>query len=190
MNQNQTIIQSDPSCSVRTGHISDVTVGSDFLLGDNMEGYCQCGCGEKTPIAIRNVHSRGIVKGKPIKYINHHGGRGKHWKQRVGRGRIRRYVLKIERIIGKKLPPKAVIHHRDKNRKNDDNKNLVVCESMGYHLFIHARERAYYACGDPHLRKCCICQEYDDPKSMNYRNFHTECSYRKKINMLMNEKYY
>lgn len=36
MNQNQTIIQSDPSRAVRPGHISDVTVGSDFLLGDIM----------------------------------------------------------------------------------------------------------------------------------------------------------
>lgn len=35
-------------------------------------GLCQCGCGEKTPIATRNRTHGGFVKGKPIRYIRGH----------------------------------------------------------------------------------------------------------------------
>lgn len=35
-------------------------------------GYCQCGCGQLAPIATRNRHERGQVKGQPMRYIPHH----------------------------------------------------------------------------------------------------------------------
>ena len=38
-------------------------------------GYCQCGCGQKAPIAPRNIVSQGIKKGEPYKYIHGHNGR-------------------------------------------------------------------------------------------------------------------
>lgn len=37
-------------------------------------GYCHCGCGQKTNIAKRNFHSRGIVKGEPWRYAPGHTG--------------------------------------------------------------------------------------------------------------------
>lgn len=37
--------------------------------------YCQCGCGQKAPIAPRNIVSQGIKKGEPYKYIHGHNGR-------------------------------------------------------------------------------------------------------------------
>lgn len=35
-------------------------------------GYCECGCGEKTPIATGNVKARGYVKGQPKRFIPGH----------------------------------------------------------------------------------------------------------------------
>lgn len=38
-------------------------------------GYCQCGCGEKAPIAQKTKSALGHRKGEPIRFINHHHGR-------------------------------------------------------------------------------------------------------------------
>lgn len=37
-------------------------------------GYCQCGCGQKAPLAPRTIESKGWVKGQPLKYIYRHYG--------------------------------------------------------------------------------------------------------------------
>jgi len=51
--------------------------GPDFLLEDcQMEipyGYCQCGCGAMTQIALRTRNKRGMIKGQPVRYIKGHG---------------------------------------------------------------------------------------------------------------------
>ncbi len=43
-------------------------------------GFCQCGCGQKTKLALWNSDRLGWVKGQPIAYINNH-----HWR---GRSRV------------------------------------------------------------------------------------------------------
>lgn len=35
-------------------------------------GLCQCGCGEATPIATQNRRERGIVAGRPTRYVQSH----------------------------------------------------------------------------------------------------------------------
>ena len=37
------------------------------------EGYCQCGCGQKTPLAKRTDPRFGHIKGQPTKYLVGHG---------------------------------------------------------------------------------------------------------------------
>jgi hypothetical protein len=37
-------------------------------------GYCQCGCGQRTSIAKRNFHDKGIAKGQPMRFMPGHGG--------------------------------------------------------------------------------------------------------------------
>lgn len=50
-------------------------------------GYCQCGCGHKTPIARCNNASRGWVKGMPMQYVHGHNCAPaiiepiKHWSE-------------------------------------------------------------------------------------------------------------
>jgi hypothetical protein len=36
------------------------------------DGYCRCGCGQKTRNAIKTSTQRGWIKGRPISYINGH----------------------------------------------------------------------------------------------------------------------
>lgn len=116
---------------------------------------CKCGCGENVSI------------GK--KYIHGHNVRIKHpkWKNGESRGYARnRYRIIIEKVLGEPLPEKAVIHHTDHRYLNNNKDNLVICEDNVYHLFLHMRERAYNACGNPSWRRCHICKKYDDPNNM------------------------
>lgn len=39
------------------------------------KGYCECGCGRKTPIAWRNDITRGAIKGEPRRFVRGHGNR-------------------------------------------------------------------------------------------------------------------
>ncbi len=43
--------------------------------GPNPSGLCQCGCGERTPLAPHNSARLGWVAGTPIRYIHNHHGR-------------------------------------------------------------------------------------------------------------------
>lgn len=38
-------------------------------------GFCHCGCGERTRLADRNYHKRGIVKDEPQRFIHGHHSR-------------------------------------------------------------------------------------------------------------------
>jgi hypothetical protein len=79
----------------------------------------------------------------------------------------RGHVAVAEAALGKKLPPKAVVHHVDKNRSNNKPTNLVVCPDSSYHKLIHQRDDAYNACGNANWFKCWLCKTYDDPANMS-----------------------
>lgn len=50
---------------------------------DTPHGFCGCGCGNKTPLANRNVYRRGHVKGGPIPMLHGHNRRVKPPHYRV-----------------------------------------------------------------------------------------------------------
>lgn len=72
----------------------------------------------------------------------------------------------VEKILGRILNSKVIIHHIDKDGWNNSNNNLVVCPDQAYHKLLHKREDALIACGNPNWRKCSFCKLYDDPKAM------------------------
>lgn len=114
------------------------------------------------------------------------GSAGEGWKQcgyiiHGSNGiRIPEHRLIAERVLGKSLPPGAVIHHVDENRSNNRPSNLVICPSNKYHRLIHQRMNAYAACGNSNWRKCPYCGSYDDPENMRQeksgRCVHRKCS--------------
>jgi len=149
-------------------------------------GYCQCGCGQKAPLAKQSANRFGHIKGAPVKYIAGHnarmqpiGDKSRLWKGGVtvnNEGRkmvyapqharanankcVPNYFLVVERATGKPIPKTAVVHHVNGNTSDDSNSNLVVCESDAYHRLLHQRERALRACGNANWRKCQICGHY------------------------------
>ena len=87
-------------------------------------------------------------------------------------GNVRKHSVIAEKALGHKLPEGAVVHHIDGNRANNANTNLLICPNEAYHNLIHIRTRAMEESGNPNLRKCAYCRQYDDPATMTKRGKH------------------
>lgn len=83
-----------------------------------------------------------------------------------------KHVLIAERALGRRMPKGCEVHHVDENPSNNIPVNLVICPSGAYHKLLHARTRAYDACGNANWRRCWICKVYDD--CSNLRNYGRE----------------
>jgi len=101
------------------------------------------------------------------------------------RGYVREHILIAERALGKPLPDGVVVHHHDRDGKNNGDGNLVICPDQAYHLLIHARMRALEQSGNANWKRCVWCKKYDDPALMSVRNiaardnpehYHAECN--------------
>ena len=145
-------------------------------------GDCACGCGGKTRISNENDASKKWVKGRALKFIRPHKSNAGRRISRNGRyfiihatehpkadksGYVLEHIVIAEKILGKPLPLKAVIHHANGDGFDNTPSNLVICENPSYHSFIDQRRRAYEACGHPHWRKCNYCKKYDDPQNLH-----------------------
>lgn len=153
------------------------------------KGLCQCGCGNKSPIASATQTSKGWTKGEPKRFISGHNkkrhqnfdlsSKGKFRSRygyiyskcpnhpRAGRlGYVLEHILVAEQSLGRLLVGDEVVHH--KNGKRDDNRpeNLEVLESTSAHQKLHWTEKALRECGNAHWRKCQFCHNYDDPAVM------------------------
>jgi len=152
-------------------------------------GYCHCGCGEKTTICLHDSIVNDYVKGKPVRFIAGHQSRGKNNPKWIG-GRVKRsdgyiyifspghhrtginnyameHILVVEKALGKPFSSKHEVHHVDGIRYHNFNKNLVLCEDVAYHRLLHKRERALKACGHADWKKCVFCGKWDDIKNMS-----------------------
>lgn len=99
------------------------------------KGYCQQ--------HYDSVHKHGreylILAPKGSGYINKDG----YMEYNFGGEKSLEHIILAEKALGRKLPPKAVVHHM--NGVKDDNFtpfNLVICPDQTYHMLLHARERA------------------------------------------------
>ena len=73
----------------------------------------------------------------------------------VGGRDVSEHRLVVERVLGRTLPTKVHIHHVDENRKNNSNRNLVVCEDIAYHKLLHFRASLIKAGANPNTERVC-----------------------------------
>jgi hypothetical protein len=139
-----------------------------FKKGKTMQAkLCECGCGKKTPIAIRTCTSRGQKKGEPLRFINGHNARlldSAEQKRRVSlrdyasqryTGSRKNYVklknrhmhrVVAEQKLGRKLASGEIVHHIDGDKWNNHPNNLLVM-TQAEHARIHCNIRWH---GVPH----------------------------------------
>lgn len=132
-----------------------------------MNGICECGCGGATKLVDQTDRARGVVRGQPRRFIYQHNWRrepkASPYKQRYApgitngeNGTIHDHVLiAMTAIGGRRLPKGAEVHHVDENPRNNARRNLVICESKGYHKLLHVRARILRAGGNPNTDKVC-----------------------------------
>ena len=146
--------------------------------------FCECGCGRETNIIKNNCKSRELIKGLYRRFIHGHNptqGRkynGKWYKQCSKQKGIKEHRLLAEKVLGKPLSSKILIHHFDGKRFG---RNIVICQDHSYHALLHRRQRAYEATGNPNKRKCHQCKKWDDPNIMIHRVY--------EYNGIIHEKY-
>lgn len=164
-------------------------------------GYCQCGCGQKTPLSKNTSKARGLVKGQPTRFILGHqvptGESSVHWKggswnngdgyvvvtakghpRADPHGRIFEHILIAEQALGRHLPPGAQVHHTDEQCGRINPRGLVICPDGAYHQLLHKRSRALDACGNANWRKCKYCKVHDDPANLHISGldaYHRSC---------------
>lgn len=93
-------------------------------------------------------HRRLTSKGRPVLYLPGH-------PRAHSKGVVYEHLVIAERALGKQLPASAVVHHVDRNRENNHNSNLVLCQDQAYHLLLHARQRVQDAGGNPSTDAIC-----------------------------------
>lgn len=82
-------------------------------------------------------------------------------------------ILVVEEVLDCLLPLKAVVHHVDGNKLNNDLRNLVVCEDQAYHKELHYREKALRDCGYPAWKYCVRCKSWSPQEEVvKYKGAH------------------
>ena len=135
--------------------------------------------------AMCNNHYRRFMKyGDPLFRKQRSFGEGTphingYWMFEINKRHVLRHVLVVEKILGRRLPKRVVVHHIDEDRSNDVPSNLVVCQDNNYHQLLHRRKRALRTCGHADWIKCQICKQYSPAEELKIYNnnvkWHSAC---------------
>jgi len=130
---------------------------------------CSCGCGKETPISNYDRKSRGYKKGDHQKYIlghdRHTGKMGVNNGYLICRGKFAHKTV-AEKIYGE-LPPGAIVHHRNEDKKDNSPVNLKVLLNAKEHAIEHQMMRAFVESGHADWKQCVICKKWDDPENLS-----------------------
>lgn len=144
-------------------------------LPENASVFCECGCGELTPVATKTNRSVGIKRGYPLRFIPAHRGRTQakgaaahRWKggrivtgagyvmvQKPGHprankdGYVYEHLIIAEKALGRPIPKRVEVHHFNEIKSDNRNGNLVICDSRAYHRLLHHRTWALRQTGSP-----------------------------------------
>lgn len=79
----------------------------------------------RLPIGIKHVNAQGYIIIKVV----------------AGKGRwIGEHILIMEKLIGRKLRQREIVHHIDGDKKNNTPNNLYLCKNRSHHGTIHSSQ--------------------------------------------------
>lgn len=139
----------------------------------NPSGFCECGCGQKTPIAKQTSLRRGQYRGYPIRFISGHNGRGEPRPNRKGfkidhngyrllympdhhlangAGYVIEHRLIWEETHNRRLSHNETVHHIDGNPANNAPENLVAL-AIRDHQKLHCAANGFTGKKEAHQRR-------------------------------------
>jgi hypothetical protein len=81
-------------------------------------------------------------------------------------GMMKEHEWVAQQAIGRPLRDQERVHHFNKDKADNRSANLVICEDERYHKLLHQRQESMDATGDPSMRKCRFCEEWDCPDNL------------------------
>jgi HNH endonuclease len=68
---------------------------------------------------------------------------------------VRQHVAIAERVLGRRLPRGACVHHVNGDGRDNMPSNLVICQDGSYHRLLHVRQRVRSLGGNPNTERVC-----------------------------------
>lgn len=97
-------------------------------------------CSNKCALAVCRTKKHQMEAGNKARKVIIEKYRGTGTKTYVKENGRNQHVVVMERYLGRKLKKGEIVHHVDRNKKNNSIKNLLLLKSQSEHFKLHRKE--------------------------------------------------